>query len=174
MFMSAGAVKEVAGEIGVLRNQARTTERVVQMNVEGITHEESLIRPEPGGNCLNWVIGHLACVYNNVLPLLGQNSVVQKSVLKRYERGAAPLEIADEAVALDELLATITEAVNRFEAGLAGLTPERLDEPAGFSPTNNPNETVRSLLATVCFHQAYHAGQTGTLRRLAGKKGAIA
>jgi hypothetical protein len=32
---------------------------------------------------------------------------------------------------------------------------------------------VRSLLATVAFHQAYHAGQTGTLRRVVGKSGAI-
>jgi uncharacterized damage-inducible protein DinB len=48
-----------------------------------------------------------------------------------------------------------------------------MDEPAPFSPTNNPKETVRSLLATVFFHQAYHVGQTGLLRRIAGKEGAI-
>jgi hypothetical protein len=171
--MPAETVKEVLGEIEVLRNQARTTERVIQMNVEGITHEESLIRPEPAGNCLNWVVGHLACVYNNVLPLLGQNSVVQKSMLNRYERGPAPLERADEAVPLQELLGIISEAVNRVDAGLSGLTGEQLDARSAFSPSNNPNETVRSLLATVAFHQAYHAGQTGTLRRVVGKSGAI-
>jgi uncharacterized damage-inducible protein DinB len=171
--MSAGTVKEVVGEIEILRNQARTTERVIQMNVDGITHEESLIRPEPAGNCVNWVVGHLACVYNNVLPLLGQNAVVQKSILNRYERGAAPLEDEKEAVSLAELLETITEAVKRFETGLSELTVEQLDAPSPFSPTNNPNETVRSLLSTVSFHQAYHAGQLGVLRRVVGKSGAI-
>lgn len=32
---------------------------------------------------------------------------------------------------------------------------------------------MRSILATVLFRQAYHAGQTGILRRLAGKEEAI-
>ena len=33
--------------------------------------------------------------------------------------------------------------------------------------------TVRSIINTVMFHQAYHAGQTAVLRRIAGKEGAI-
>ncbi len=65
------------------------------------------------------------------------------------------------------------EATRRIDAGLAGLAPEALDQPAPHSPGNNPNETVRSLLSVTFFHQAYHAGQTGILRRIAGKEGAI-
>ncbi len=41
-------------------------------------------------------------------------------------------------------------------------------------PTGNPEETVGSLLAVVMFHQAYHSGQLGILRRIAGESGAIA
>jgi uncharacterized damage-inducible protein DinB len=41
------------------------------------------------------------------------------------------------------------------------------------SPSGNPDETVRSLITTVMFHQAYHAGQTAVLRRIAGREGAI-
>lgn len=37
----------------------------------------------------------------------------------------------------------------------------------------NPEETVSSLLTVVLFHRGYHAGQTGILRRIAGKAGAI-
>jgi hypothetical protein len=48
-----------------------------------------------------------------------------------------------------------------------------MDGPAPFSPSKNPKETLRSLLTTVLFHQAYHSGQTGLLRRIAGKEGAI-
>jgi len=75
---------------------------------------------------------------------------------------------------LSELLNICEKALERIDVGLANLTPERLDEKAPVSPTNNPNETVRSLLAIVGFHQAYHAGQLGVLRRIAGKPGAIA
>jgi uncharacterized damage-inducible protein DinB len=70
-------------------------------------------------------------------------------------------------------MAAWDETTERIDTGLAGLASETLDAPAPFSPSSDPNETVRSLLTTVFFHQAYHAGQTGILRRIAGKDGAI-
>ncbi len=92
---------------------------------------------------------------------------------KRYGRGTAQLENAAEALDLAQLMTAWDEAAQRMEAGLESLTPEVLDQPAPWSPTNNPEETVRSLLSIVFFHQAYHAGQTGLLRRMAGKEGAM-
>jgi hypothetical protein len=77
-------------------------------------------------------------------------------------------------VPLQELLAAFDKASERVDAGLAGLATKKLDEPAPYSPTNDPKETVRSLLASISFHQAYHAGPTGLLRRVVGKPGAIA
>jgi hypothetical protein len=57
--------------------------------------------------------------------------------------------------------------------GLAGLPPESMDRPAPFSPTGNPKETVGSLLAAFAFHEAYHVGQTGILRRVIGREGVV-
>lgn len=167
------AAPATLSDVEVFRHQARTTQAVVRMNVDGLTQEESLTQPSPGGNCLNWVVGHLACIYNQVLPLLGQEPVAAAEALKRYDRGAPPLRDGGEALELRDLLAAFDQATERFDAGLAGLAPEALDRKAPFSPGNNPNETVRTLLSTVLFHQAYHAGQTGILRRIAGKEGAI-
>ncbi len=65
------------------------------------------------------------------------------------------------------------EAAERMDAGLPGLMSKTLDAPAPSFPNNDPGETVRSLWALVCFHQAHYAGQTGILRRVAGKAGAI-
>lgn len=146
---------------------------MVRANLAGLTHDESLIQPRPGGNCLNWVVGHLLSVYNSTLPLLGQQPVLEKSALARYERGSAPLEGPGEAREFGELVAAWDTATERIDTGLAGLTNDVLDRPAPFSPSKDPNETVRSLLTTVLFHQAYHAGQTAVLRRLVGKEGAI-
>lgn len=164
---------EVLGETRVLRLQARATHRVVQRNVDGLTQDESLIQPQPGGNCLNWVVGHLLCIYDLVLPMLGQTPVLGVDTLKRYGRGTAQLGNAAEALNLARLMAAWDEAANRIDAGLEALTPEVLDQPATWSPTNDPKETVRSLLSAISFHQAYHAGQTGLLRRIAGKEGAL-
>lgn len=170
---TATITSSIAGEIEIFSRQTRAIHGVVRRNVEGLTQEDSVNQPQPGGNCLNWVIGHLLSVYDLVLPALGQEPVMGTNALKRYERGSAELHEAGEAIPLTDLLTAWDEAAKRVEAGLGTLTAERMDEPAPFSPSKNPKETVRSLLATVFFHQAYHTGQTGLLRRIAGKEGAI-
>jgi hypothetical protein len=160
-------------EIEIFRDCARTTQQIVRRNLEGISHEESLGQPQPAGNCLNWVMGHLVCIYDEVLPLLGQKPVLGRDALRRYTRGAPQLCDAAEALPLSDLLSAWDEASARFDAGLGSLTPEKLEAPAPASPRKNPNETVRSFLSLISFHQAYHAGQTGLLRRMAGKEGAL-
>jgi uncharacterized damage-inducible protein DinB len=168
------AATDILGEVGVFRSSARITQQVLHMNVQDLTQEESLIQPQPGGNCVNWVVGHVLTVYNEVLPLVGQKPVMDREELKRYKRGAEPLKDGSEALPLSGLLAALDQAVERVDKGMASLSPEQLDAKAPMSPRNDPNETVRSLLALVSFHQAYHAGQLGLLRRIVGKKGAIA
>ena len=162
---------ETLTEVELLRGQTRLTNMVLQANVKDVTHEESLIQPHPGGNCLNWVVGHLVCIYDGILPLLGQEPV--KGDLQRYDRGTPPIQDPAEARDLGELVSAWNEAVQRFDTGLASLTPERLDQTSPVGPDPEKTETIRSLLSLISFHQAYHAGQTGLLRRLAGKEGAI-
>jgi uncharacterized damage-inducible protein DinB len=173
MMTTATASPAIAGEIEIFTRQTKAIHGVVRRNVEGLTQEDSLVQPQPGGNCLNWVIGHLLSVYDLVLPVLGQKPVMEPNALKRYERGSAELHEAGEAIPLADLLVAWDESAKRVEAGLGTLTADRMDELAPFSPSKNPKETVRSLLTTVFFHQAYHSGQTGLLRRMAGKEGAI-
>ena len=170
--MTAAAL-ETLRDVEAFRHQARVSHQVLRLNTAGLTQEESLIQPAPAGNCLNWIVGHVVRTYEQMLPLLGQEPVLEKDALKRYARGTPPLEDPAEARELQDLLAAWDEASKRFDAGLANLTAEALDRPAPFSPGNDPNETVRSLLTVVSFHQAYHTGQTGVLRRIAGKDGVI-
>jgi hypothetical protein len=157
----------------VFRHQARSIHQVVRLQTDGVTHEESLIKPQPAGNCLNWVVGHLVAVYNNALPMLGQEAVISKESIAEYQRGAPPLDESMPVLPIAELLALWDKAHTRIDAGLAALPADALDQPAPFSPTGNPNETVGTLLSTVMFHQAYHTGQTALLRRIVGKPGAI-
>lgn len=159
-------------DVETFRHQAGMTRAVVRMNLEGITHQDSLVQPQPNGNSLNWVLGHLLWVYNDALRLLGQQPVMDSAALERYKRGSDPLD-PTHAIDLQELTAAWNQAVERVDAGLAELTADVLDRPAPSSPSGNPNETVRSLVSTVMFHQAYHSGQLGLLRRIAGKPGAV-
>ena len=164
---------ETLGEVRVYRQQIRAIHWVLKQNVDGLTQKDSMIQPQPGGSCLNWNVGHLLYVYDQMLPMLGQAPVLGADALQRYRRGTAQLQNAAEALDMAQLMAAWDEAAQRMEAGVESLTPEILDQPAPWSPTNNPKETVGSLLSIVFFHQAYHAGQTGLLRRMAGKEGAM-
>ncbi len=61
----------------------------------------------------------------------------------------------DRGLAVERL--TALWALN--EAGLGGLTEAVLASKAPFSPGDNPEETVGSLLAGLVFHEGYHCGQ---------------
>jgi uncharacterized damage-inducible protein DinB len=160
-------------EIDLWRMQARMARDVVNANSHGLGHEDSLVEPRPGGNRLNWVLGHLLSAYDGFLPLLKQEPVIGAAALQRYARGSPPLENPADAIDFARLLAAWNQASDRVDAGLASLDPEVLDRPVANSPSGNPDETVRSLITTIMFHQAYHAGQTALLRRIAGREGAI-
>ncbi len=73
-----------------------------------------------------------------------------------------------------ELADAWSEVTARVDAGLAGLDPAALAAPAPPGPGTGPGDTLGTLIGTTLFHQAYHAGQLGVLRRVAGKRGAIA
>jgi uncharacterized damage-inducible protein DinB len=155
------------------RQLAGMTQFCVGANADGITHADSIVQPRAAGNSINWVLGHLLWAYDELLPVLGQAPVMAPGVLARYARGAEPLTDVQDAVPFDELMAGWRLAVTRVNAGLEALPDERLDLPAPASPSNNPDETVGSLLTTIMFHQAYHAGQVGVLRRVVGRGNAI-
>ena len=78
-----GTTTATIGEVEVLRHAARTTLQVLHMNLQGVTQNES-VEPQPAGNCMNWIVGHVLCVYNDVLPFLGQERVMSKDSLQRY------------------------------------------------------------------------------------------
>ena len=99
--------------------------------------------------------------------------MIGAAALQRFARGAPPLKDPGDAIDFVKLLAAWNQASERVDAGLAGLDPDMLDQPVPNSPSGISDETVRSLITTVMFHQAYHAGQTGVLRRIAGREGAI-
>lgn len=147
--------------------QLRYTHWVVTQTMGGITHEQALIAPPEGGNCMNWVLGHIASSRNGMLKMLGVEPAMDAAADERYRRGSTAVT-ADDAVPTDDLLAAFDKAQAGLLEGLRNLPEERLGDPAPFSPGNDPDETVGSLLAGLLFHESYHVGQLGVLRRSVG------
>jgi uncharacterized damage-inducible protein DinB len=146
---------------------------VLEKNLEGVTHQESLINPPLGGSCLNWVVGHLTRSRNRALSLFGQKPMFPAEELDAYDdNGGVPFR-PERAIAFDELKRRYKALQEPLVQGLHGMPPEAMDRPAPFSPTGNPKETVGSLLAAFAFHEAYHVGQSGVLRRVIGREGVV-
>lgn len=133
-------------------------------NVDGFTHEESLRGPDGGGSCANWVLGHIVSSRNHLLGLLGAEAVLPSDRLGVYQRGSGGL--GGQELPFESLVQAFVDAQGRIEAALLGMSDERFAElVAAEKPPENP--------AMLQFHEAYHIGQLGLLRRIVGKSGAI-
>ena len=154
----------------VLSTQIYYNLGALRMNLEGLTHEESLVQPQPAGNCLNWIVGHILANRAGILGLLGKDPVWNEEEAAPYQRGSEPLTDPALAKNLDELVAMLENSQESILAGLAEISAEGLQAPA---PSGKEAETVETGLAALVFHEAYHVGETGILRRLLGHAGAI-
>ncbi|UCC72948.1 MAG: DinB family protein [Gemmatimonadota bacterium] len=171
--MSAGKEPSPTS-VGLLILQVSATHRAVRANTEGLTQEDALVQPTAGGNCLNWVLGHIMDSRNATLRLLGREPLREERYVEVYRRGSPPLVEASNALPLGTIMADYEESQGMIVQGLRELTAARLAEGASFGGTVDTDENVGSVLARLVFHEAYHAGQTGVLRRIAGRNGAIA
>ena len=143
--------------------------RMIADNVEGMTAEQSLAQPSPGGNCANWILGHMTNVQNGVMRLVGQGPVWESDQLSHA--GWEPITSRTKAIAWETLRDRILDSRERCLTAISNLSDEKMaDEvPHPFGGTTSRGQ----LLSTLAFHQAYHAGQLGIARRIAGLEGAV-
>lgn len=139
--------------------------RMTLAATEGLTHADSLLQPAVPGNCLNWILGHMANTRNLVLKHLNQPPIMTEAQAKRYGNGSEPIcGDGDDVIALGELLALLQKGQQGIEAGLTSVSAEHLAEEV----TSFLGKTPRSFLLLVLFrHEAYHLGQTELLREQA-------
>lgn len=137
----------------------RNSHYVVKKNVEDITHEESLMTPEKGGNSLNWIVGHIVVHRDVIAGMLGLEKFLDEKNTELYKRGS---ENIDPSLAKD-----FTELMKLYDS-----SHEKIIEVLNEKDFADDQEISRGLVG-LGFHEAYHCGQTGVLRRVIGKAGAI-
>ena len=143
---------------------------VLDRNLQDVTNDESLRQPQPGGNTMNWIVGHVVRTRNQALALLGGTPPFEDDDFAAYGAGGSA---TGKTLLLDELKRRFVTLGPILDGALKCSSPEQLSAAAPFSPTGNPQETVGTLLASIAFHEAYHLGQTGLSRRLLGRPGAL-
>jgi hypothetical protein len=135
--------------------------QVLQMQVKGLTHEDSLLTLPFRANCLNWVLGHIVAYRDRSLVLLGVEPVWDDAQAAAYNRESDPLE-ASAAHPLEQIMADLAVSQERLIAALAGLTAEDLERVV------DDDQTLAQRLTFAYWHEAYHTGQTEILRQLTG------
>jgi hypothetical protein len=148
--------------------QFRFAHSALERNLDGVDEGECLASPETGGNCINWIVGHLLLSRDGVHALLGLDPAWSPSMGSSdpYRRGATEF-LTERAVPLSELRLALGRSQAAVIAALDQISPGRLAEQA------TETMTVGERLAFLGFHESYHVGQTGLLRRVLGKAGAI-
>ena len=77
-----------------------------------------------------------------------------------------------KALPFESILADFQGSQELVLPALGRLAKERWNEAVAEKPFGR-DETLETLIAGLSFHESYHAGQTGILRRLLGYPGAI-
>lgn len=153
-----------------LKSQYSLFYHTVAMNTEGMTQADSMIQPAPAGNCANWILCHLIGAQNMIMDAIGEAPVWDSDTLTR--NGGEPITDASQAIDWDTARAKLLASQNRCLAAIENLTDEQLDEGGHANPLGG-EITLGGLINFFAYHQAYHAGQLGLSRRLAGHESAI-
>jgi len=139
-------------------------------NIDGVTHAESLLSPHPGGNNLNWVVGHIVMSRGVILNLMTDEELLTPAEARPYKRGSHSGNNND-LLSFDILRTKLDQSEERLHEALKQQTPETLEKTN--KRKKKEQQPLGKQLLFLHFHEAYHVGQTGLLRRLVGKEGAI-
>lgn len=142
---------------------------VLQRQVQGLTHEDSLLQLPFRGNCLNWIVGHITQSRNKMLQLVDESRVWTDAQIARYNRNSDPITSGADALHFEQMLADLSTAHERLTQKLNQISTDELSAPAKAVIANTPTWTVAEFLNFLLWHETYHVGQTELLRQLAGK-----
>jgi hypothetical protein len=140
---------------------------IMLKQLNGLTHADSLLQPQPGGNCLNWVMGHLVVNQVDILRVLDAELPADLPDLGHYGYGSEPILCEGPGVLnLSVLLETYNQLTTCITDRLAQMTETDFDEEIEFFQGKNRRGYVAFFFF---FHHSYHIGQLEQLRNLAGR-----
>jgi len=108
---------------------------------------------------MNMVLGHIVVTRDALLETLGFEGMCNEKMNEIYAQCTPPSK-KEEAVDKDELL----KMFNASQEKIMKVLPE--------TDLSGDEEKLKNITG-LSFHEAYHAGQFGVLRRIAGKEGAL-
>lgn len=131
----------------------------LKTNMTGITQQESLVPPSNGGNSINWILGHIVVERDEMMEDMGLEKICNDLITKAYLSGSTSIN-KEEAWDITGLLKLFDDSQEIITKHLETLDLEdQIDKKKNY--------------AGFAFHEAYHIGQIGILRRMLGKEALI-
>ena len=96
---------------------------IIKAQTQGLSHADSLLQLPFRGNCLNWVLGHIADNRNTMLRFLGEEAILGEAHVKRYGYGSEPVcGDAGDILTLEQLLMVLEHDQSALTAKLQKIT----------------------------------------------------
>ena len=145
----------------------RFNEKVLERALEGFTEADWLRRAEGPTSHAYWVLGHVSAYRRRLLRGLGEE-VAAAEWEDEFLRGSKPCDsLGIDPAALGE---DFRASGALIEKRLCTLTPE--EAALSFGRKLPDGSTTREGAARfLLWHETYHMGQLGMLRRVSGKPG---
>ena len=140
---------------------------MVVRSFDGVSSGDCWRRPESGGNPLGWLLGHMVVSRAQLLRALGRP--YDHRLGHQFDRGSMLVD-PSQSPAREILEAAWTETRPLMRDAFAALSDEAVMAAAPGRPRPGV-QTVADLIAFSAFHESYHVGQMGYLRRLLGLPG---
>ncbi|MHC4925108.1 MAG: DinB family protein [Planctomycetota bacterium] len=158
----------MAGPCESLADKFAFNDRMMDMLTEGFALSDWRHREEGGGNSAVWVLGHVTKVRMDLLRRLGEE-IETATWEEKFDRGTPCVDAS--AYPPGEQMRDEFHAVGeRLQAALKAVTPEKGAEPFGIDLPIGDADLAKGA-DWLHFHETYHLGNIGYIRRLRGMEG---
>jgi uncharacterized damage-inducible protein DinB len=145
------------------------SDRTLRMALKDITEDEAFTRPSGQANSLHFILGHITSPRYYIAGLLGNDEEPPWGTM--FDMGAE-IQERDACPPFSELVEKWDAITPNMVELLSAATEEKLSEPGPFQPPSC-EKTVRGVISFLSWHEAYHVGQAGYVRKLLGHPGAV-
>lgn len=132
---------------------------LVKKQIDGMNHQESIHQPFQGGNCANWILGHIIVSRCNFMLMLNIPSIWGMTQCRRFIPGSDPISAEIDAILFEVLCDDLDKTQEQLLKALLQTSQEKLQEING-------EKTIGEHLAYYNSHEAYHADQLEILRQV--------
>ncbi len=132
-------------------------------------------QPEPGMAHALWLCGHLTVSQNTLIHIrcLGKKGILEESFTSHFPIGS-PVKSADkhDYPSVESVLSRMREVHEETLRAIRNMSEDLLSQPAYAADGHSPHPHYRDKrgAASHCSrHEAFHAGQVASIRRMLGK-----